>query len=501
MSFFRKNPFLAILLLSLVLGFSFMGSRSLFEPDEGRYTNVALMIADSNEWISLYRHPASLHFTKPPLTYWTIAACVKVFGFNTWAARLPIALAYILSVLMMYQLGKVFSREKPWLPALIFATSPLPFLAGNYISTDFILAACETLAVLCFTQYAFLKKSKFWMDAMWAGFGLAFLAKGPPSLLPLMAIIVLLWQQKDLKALLRPLGFLAFVLVGLAWYGIVIQRHPGLFDYFIGHEVIARVADEGMQRNPEWYGPLKVYLPVILIGALPWVLIAIMLKLVAILKKTSATVIAEPSRHIHEDRFIWLWLILPLIVFCLSRSRMPLYLLPLFTPYALLLANKLLQLNFNSRTSIFLLLLWIVTLLGARFWLGSFNNSKDPEVFAQKLLVITKEKPREIIFVEDMTRYGLHLYLGSKINKVSFKQQPKSISDSTFDMTLDDALAQEPGKRIFIFKRENELYFKNALYEKNISPIFLGEIPDSDGSKNRDRLIYTIPGEFPASTD
>ena len=116
MQFFRKNPFLAILLLSLVLGFSFMGSRSLFEPDEGRYTNVALMIADTNEWISLYRHPASLHFTKPPLTYWTIAASVDVFGFNTWAARLPIALAYIFSALMIYQLGKVFSREKPWLP-------------------------------------------------------------------------------------------------------------------------------------------------------------------------------------------------------------------------------------------------------------------------------------------------------------------------------------------------------------------------------------------------
>lgn len=496
MQFFRKKPFLAILLLSLVLGFSFMGSRSLFEPDEGRYTNVALTIVDSNEWISLNRHPASLHFTKPPLTYWMIASSVKAFGFNTWAARLPIALAYIFSVLMIYQLGKVFSREKPWLPALIFATSPLPFLAGNYISTDFILAACETLAVLCFSQYAFLKKSKFWIDAMWAGFGLAFLAKGPPSLLPLMAIIVLLWQQKDLKALFRPLGLFAFALVGLAWYGIVIQRHPGLFDYFIGHEVIARVADAGMQRNPEWYGPLKVYLPVLVIGALPWVLIAMTLKLVAILKKTSQTVISEATSPVLADRFIWLWLILPLIVFCLSRSRMPLYLLPLFTPYALLLANKLGRLNFNSRTGIFLLLLWIIALLGIRAWLGGFNNSKDPEVFAQKLLVITKAKPREIIFVEDMTRYGLHLYLGSKINKVSFKPQFKSISDSKFDMTLDDALAQEPGKRIFIFKRENEQYFKNSMQAKKINPIYLGNIPDYRNRKPEDRLIYTIPGEF-----
>lgn len=486
MNFLRHRPYLLIFLLALILGLSFMGSRSLFEPDEGRYTNVALTIADSNEWISLYRHPDSLHFTKPPLTYWAIAASVKVFGFNTWAARLPIALAYIFSVLMIYQLGKSFCRERPWLPALIFATSPLPFLAGNYISTDFILAACETLALTCFAQYAFQKKSKYWMDAMWAGFGLAFLAKGPPSLLPLMAIIVFLWQQKDLKALFRPIGFLAFGVIGLAWYGIVIERHPGLLDYFIGHEVVARVADKSMQRSPEWYGPLKVYLPVLLIGTLPWLFMA---------RKGIAKTLRPWASQTGENRFLWLWILLPLLVFCLSRSRMPLYILPLFTPIALLLGHALAKFEFSNRKLAWLAI-WLLVLLGMRYGLSTYNHHKDPDVFAQKILVLTKEAPREIIFVEDMTRYGLHLYLGSQINKVSFKPQPKTISDSQFDMTLQQALAQKPGKRIFIFKRENEQYFKNALQENKIEPIFLGVIPDHKNRNQEDRLIYTIPGEF-----
>ncbi len=486
MNFLHARPYLAIFLLSLILGFSFMGSRSLFEPDEGRYTNVALMIADTNEWISLHRHPDSLHFTKPPLAYWAIAASVKAFGFNTWAARLPIALAYIFSVLMIYQLGKVFIREKPWLPALIFATSPFPFFANNYISTDFILAACETFALLCFTQYAFLKKSRYWMDGMWAGFGLAFLAKGPPGLLPLLAIIVFLWQQKDLKSLFRPIGFIAFGIIGLAWYGLVIQRHPGLLDYFIGHEVVARVADKGMQRNPEWYGPLIVYLPVLVFGALPWLLMA---------GKNMFANLRSWTKHSPEQRFLWLWLLLPLIVFSLSRSRMLLYILPLFTPFVLLLANALGSFELTRKRLVWLALL-ILTLLGLHGLLGTYNNSKDPEIFAQKLLVITKEKPREIIFVEDMARYGLHLYLGSKINKVSFKPQPKRISDSQFDMPLEQALEQKSGKRIFIFKRENEQYFKNALEEKGIRPIFLGTIADAKNGAKQDRLIYTIPGEF-----
>jgi len=496
MTFLRQRPYLAIFLLALVLGLSFMGSRSLFEPDEGRYTNVALSIVDSNEWISLYRHPASLHFTKPPLTYWTIAASVKAFGFNTWAARLPIALAYIFSVLMVFQLGKIFSREKPWLPALIFATSPLAFFASNYISTDFILAACETLAVLCFTQYLFLKKSRFWIDAMWAGFGLAFLAKGPPGLLPLMAIVVVLWQQKDLKSLFRPLGLLAFAVIGLAWFGIVIQRHPGLFDYFIGHEVIARVADESMQRSPEWYGPFKVYLPTLLLGALPWIVIVVVAKIIAKVKRAPDSDTSSASIQTLETKFLWLWLVLPLIVFCLSRSRMPLYLLPLFTPFVLLLSRPISRISCNPRLFAGLILLWIGALLGLRFALSTHHFYKDPEVFAQKLVVLTRENPHEIIFVEDMARYGLHLYLDSQINKVSFKPQPKSISDSKYDMTLSHALGQKPGKRIFICKRENDQYFKNTLLEKNITPIFLGTIADDEGRNDQDRMVYTIAGEF-----
>ena len=486
MIFFRQRPYLSILVLAAILGFSFMGSRSLFEPDEGRYTNVALNIVDSNEWISLYRHPDSLHFTKPPLTYWMIAGSVKVFGFNTWAARLPIALAYLSCVLLVFQLGKIFVREKPWLPALIYASSPFPFLASNYISTDYVLAACVTLAIVCFSRYAFLKKSRFWMDAMWAALGLAFLAKGPPGLLPLLAITAVLWQQKDLKALFRPMGLLAFGIIGLAWYGIVIMRHPGLLDYFIGHEVVNRVAGDGMKRSSEWYGAFKVYFPVLVFGALPWLILA---------RKQLFKTLGHWSSQSLETRFLWLSFLIPLIIFSLSQSRMPLYLLPVFTVISLLLARAMSEFEMNPR-KLALVALWMMSLIGMRYGLSIYEHRKDPEVFGEKIMALTKEAPKEIIFVEDMTLYGLHLYLGSRINKVSFKPDPKRISDSRFDMTLAEALAQEPGKRIFIFKRENEQYFISALTEKNLRPLRLGVISDHKKRPKNDRLVYTIPGEF-----
>ena len=148
---------------------------------------------------------------------------------------------------------------------------------------------------------------------------------------------------------------------------------------------------------------------------------------------------------------------------------MPLYLLPVFTIISLLLARAMGEFEMNPRKLVWLAV-WVMALLGMRYALSVYDHRKDPDVFGEKIMAITKVAPREIVFVEDMSLYGLHLYLGSRINKVSFKPDPKRISDSKFDMTLAQALDQRQGKRIFIFKRENEQYFINTLHEKKPAP-------------------------------
>lgn len=82
-------------LLGILLGLGFLGSRGIWDPDEGRYTNVALVMLDSGDWLDPMRNEDTGHWTKPPVTYWLVAASVAAFGRNPWAARLPIALAYL----------------------------------------------------------------------------------------------------------------------------------------------------------------------------------------------------------------------------------------------------------------------------------------------------------------------------------------------------------------------------------------------------------------------
>jgi 4-amino-4-deoxy-L-arabinose transferase-like glycosyltransferase len=485
-----RRPFLTIVVLALLLALSFQGTRGLWEPDEGRYTNVALQMLRSGDFISLRRNDEALHFTKPPVTYWAIAASVASFGRTEWAVRLPIGLAFVFTVGLVFQMGKRFVPDKPWLPALIYATSPLPFLAANTVNTDGMLAATEALAVFFYVRERFGHGSIRWLDAMWAAFGLAFLTKGPPALLPLLAIVAFELSQRRASRLLRPLGFLAFAIVGLGWYAVVIHRHPGLLDYFLGHEVYARIATGNLQRFPQWYGPLVVYLPTLLLGSLPWLVAATFR-----LKEAWTT----PAKMPDELRFLWLWLTLPLLVFCLSRSRLPLYLLPLFAPVSLLLARALVRYQWRTG-GVVLVSVWVVLLLAIKFSVSAYYpTDKDGRKFAEKLLPVLPGHPQELLFVEDTTRNGLNLYLDTSIERISFKPQPKRISDSSYDQTVASELQENERGRVFIMKREVEGYFLTELRVAGKTPVLLGVLPEIHGRADRERIVYTLAGDFPAS--
>ena len=486
----RRHPFAALVALALLLGMAFQGGRGLWEPDEGRYTNVALQMLHSGDYISLRRNDQSLHFTKPPVTYWSIAASVATFGRNEWAVRLPMALAFALSVALVYQLGRRLVPGKPWLPALIYASSPVPFLAANTVNTDTLLAATEALAVLFYVRNRFAGGSVRWLDAMWAGFGLAFLTKGPPSLLPLLAIVAFELSERRAQRLLRPLGLLGFALIGLGWFGVVIHRHPGLLDYFLGHEVYARIATDRLHRFPQWYGPFLVYLPTLLFGSLPWMALA----LPSLRRRWVSRAPMLP-----ELRFLWFWLALPLLVFCLSRSRLPLYLLPLFAPLSLLLGRALVELRWRP-LGVALLALWMLLLLGMKAYAVHHPSDKNGRVFAEQLRPMLPGHPNNILFVEDMTRNSLNLYFDSQIERVSFKPQPKMLSDSSYDQTVAEELAENEQRRVFIMKREVEQYFLNELRVAGKTPVRLGVLPEVRGRTERDRVVYTIAGDFPATT-
>src|SRR5688572_9600048 len=197
-----RSPSLWIAVMATVLALCFLGTRGMWDPDEGRYTNVALIMLDSGDWLNPHRNHEVGHWTKPPLTYWTIASSIAVFGANTWAARLPAALSYLFCVWLTWRIARRLSPGSEHAAALAYASMWFTVGASQLITTDYILSACETLAMWAFVEARFTRTSTAggqagkplhpgrWIALMWAGFALAFITKGPAGLVLLPVVLL-----------------------------------------------------------------------------------------------------------------------------------------------------------------------------------------------------------------------------------------------------------------------------------------------------------------------
>lgn len=425
--------------LALLLALGFLGSRGIWDPDEGRYINVALNMLDSGDWLNPRRNDDVGHWTKPPLTYWAIAATVGVFGKNPWAARLPVALAYLLSIWLAWRVARRLAPGAEPQAAVIYATMLFTLGASQLVTTDYVLAACLGVAMWAFVEARFGNvHPKRWLVLMWAGFALAFLTKGPPALLPLL--VVLLFDQW----MPGRRGHRALQLSG-PWYVAVIHGNPGLFEYFIGDEVVNRISTNEFGRHGEWYGWLTVYAPTLLLGTLPWT--PALLRWARGVPAQLKSWWRNPTQRVADAPWLLLalWVLLPLLVFCLAQSRLPLYLLPLFLPLAVLAARQRQQ-EGRALPRWRWLLLWAAVLLGLKPASAHWPTHKNAAVWAEQIRTRAPVAVHEVIFVEDMARYGLRLHLDVEIEKISLAPLEPSRFNPPFDEDLATELMESQGE-------------------------------------------------------
>lgn len=453
-----RRPGVRIALLAAALALLWLGLRGIWDPDEGRYTNVAMHMLDSGDWLNPRRSDEVGHWTKPPLTYWAIASSVAVFGPNAFAGRLPAALAYLFCVWLAWRSAKRLAPGAEAPAALAYATMLLTFGASQLITTDYLLSAFTGLAMWAFIEARFggHARPNRWIALMWAAFALGFLTKGPPALLGLLVIISfdLLMPKAKSHRLLDLAGIALFVLLAAPWYIAVIHGNPGLFKYFIGDEVVNRVTTNEFGRHGEWYGWAQIFGPTLLVGTLPWTatLWRWVRGLPASVKRwRDAKVRADEGRGLLPA----LWLLLPLLVFCLARSRLPLYLLPLFLPIALLIAQQR-QREGKGLPDWRWIALWAALLLGLKLASAYWPTHKNAEEWAHEIRARVAGPIGEVVFIEDMARYGLHIELGVEVEKVSLDPQPDAPHfNPDNDHELARELAEHESDIIWITKQEN----------------------------------------------
>lgn len=454
---------LAALALLVVAAFAFQGSRGLYSPDEGRYSGVALEMLRTGDFLHPRLHAELPHYTKPPLTYWAIAASVAALGHSELGVRAPYALAYVLTVLFVFGMGRVLVPERPWLPALIYATTVLAYEGANVVTTDVLLAFAVALYTLAFVRsraaHAAGTASHAARALLGFGAGLAFVTKGPPGLLPLLALLLFAATtpgEPKPRAYSSLAGWLLFVGVGLGWYLVIGLQQPELVRYFLVEEVWHRVASSEMHRNAQWYGGLVVYVPTLLLGLLPWSLFA----LAPVWRFARAPRAALERLRADRDALMlaW-WIVLPLTVFFIARSRLPLYLLPLFAPLAIALARQVREVVEPRAWQLGALAAWLVVLVGVRAYVAQRVAADDDRLLAQQVAALGLGKIDEVVFVDTAPRYGLIFYLDAEVEHINLQPEP----GDTLTEDVATELAEREGCRLFLVAPKKAAPFRADL--------------------------------------
>jgi len=285
--------------------------------DEHRYPEIARNMLHRGEWLVPYwkGHP---HLTKPPIIYWAIAAGERLFDHGPWGARLPHALALAVTAAAVAAIGERLFGEEGLKAGLLYAVTLTPFVAANIVTPDTLLTMWEVLAAWAFFTRPLLS---------WAFWGLAFMTKGTAVLPVMLPFVWFGWMaRKDFKGLVQ--GLALFSLIALPWHLYIQLRFPHFWQIFLKEQVTGRLFYNYYHRNSAWYAPFYLYLPLLTLGALPG--------FVWFMRDLKG--LGDLWREV-RFRVILLWYGVPLAVFWVAQSRLPLYILPVLAPFSLIVVG------------------------------------------------------------------------------------------------------------------------------------------------------------------
>jgi len=94
-----------IVLAGLVVFFVNLGSASLFDMDEALYGACAREMAERGDWVVPWFN-GQMFPDKPPLMFWMMIFCTKLFGAGEFALRVHSAVFAIGTALVTYHLGR-----------------------------------------------------------------------------------------------------------------------------------------------------------------------------------------------------------------------------------------------------------------------------------------------------------------------------------------------------------------------------------------------------------
>ena len=217
--------------LTILLNFSGLFI-PIMGPDGTLYATIAKTMVQRNDFVQLFVHNTDW-LDKPHFPFWVTAVSFKLFGFTTWAYKLPGILFMLMGAAYTYKLAKEFySKEIALWSVLILLTSQHIVLSNNDVRAEPYLTGLIIAAVYHF--YKSYKQGAINQLVIASLFtACAIMTKGMFALVPIGGaiighlIITKQWKQLfNLRWLFAALLILIFILPEIYCLYKQFDAHP-----------------------------------------------------------------------------------------------------------------------------------------------------------------------------------------------------------------------------------------------------------------------------------
>ncbi len=268
------RPELLIILVALLLFVPGLGAVHLFDWDEINFAEIAREMIVTGDYLR-----PQVDFQpfceKPPLFMWMQALCMKVFDVGEFAARLPNALCGIVTLLVLFRIGKRLRNDVfglLWVLAYLGSILPHLYFRSGIIDPWFNLFIFLGL-------HAFIRcvNERAHTQAVWSGLfiGLAVLTKGPAAMIIFGLTAFSYWASVRFRPFFRWQHAVLLLVVALAvtglWFGMDFLRNGPAFSVAFFERQVALFTEEDAGHG----GFFGYHFVVLLVGCFPASLFAI----------------------------------------------------------------------------------------------------------------------------------------------------------------------------------------------------------------------------------
>ena len=379
----KYNWHLIITLVSAVLFIPFLGAVHLFDWDEINFAECAreMIVTHNYSQVQINFQP---FWEKPPLFIWLQVLSMKLFGVNDFAARFPDAVCGILTLNIIYYLGKKYNNHTfGLLWTICYATSFLPFL---YFKSGIIDPWFNLFIFLsiCFLLQWFNNNlsKKINTSSIYAGLfaGLAILTKGPVALLIIGLTFLVVWIRlrfnpfSNLKNLIS--FIVVFIISGLSWFIFEIATgNLAIIKEFIDYQIrLLNTHDSGHE------GFRLYHFVVLLVGCFP----ASVFFIPSHTKNPSDTPF---QKYVKQWMLILFWVVL--IIFTIVNTKIVHYSSMCYFPLTYLAAYKLHDIIYSRKKLngvVFSLGLFLIIVLGIVFTAAGLIKYFIPAITKSNLI-------------------------------------------------------------------------------------------------------------------